>query len=583
MRHKKTLIKKSLLFFYGLLFIAIATGCGAVHHKVDFKDKYIPPADTKIELGRVMNKTGEEFDIDIKQMLSDSLEKTLKEKELLWSSTGGPRLLLESNIIDYKKGDAFKRWLLPGWGATILIVRCDLVDDDNNIVGSVKATRTVSIGGLYSIGAWKTVFDSLANDMVEDLSKSILASKDRKPDRENQKEYKSEINYQRPIEEREKNNLAYIPQTTSQMRKESGLKLAIFPWKLVNNRTYTDSETTIRAETKYALKKAIEANQILIPEFSYYDLKKVKTKKISDEVLNKTVLDSLWIRKSTSSSFTPNVDLICNIGEKLHVDAILNYYIYVGSYSESIDIDAFLINVKTKKIYHERSSGISSPYNVTLEFKVATNKVCDAYKKEDKRKICVQQIIEKRENSKLAYIPETTPQMQKETALKVAIFPGLLNNSITQWLSDEEIMIFIKDALNKSINSNQLLVPKYSYCELKDIQTEKISGDILSKNVIDNLWLKESSFASEQPNIGLLCQLGKKLQVDAILTYNTYVYADSHEAFGDFTVSLINVGTKKAYSEKQTCSLRYDMDKKFKIAINKLYMNFEKDGIGNDE
>jgi len=172
MIHKKTLIKKFLLIFLSLLFMAVATGCGTVQHKVDFKDKYTPPADTKIELGRVMNKTGEEFDIDIRKMLTDSLAKTLKEKELYWSSTDDHRLLLESNIIEYKKGDAFKRWLLPGWGTTVLIVRCDLVEEDNSIVGSVEATRTVSIGGAYTIGAWKTVFDNLANDVVEDLSKS---------------------------------------------------------------------------------------------------------------------------------------------------------------------------------------------------------------------------------------------------------------------------------------------------------------------------------------------------------------------------------------------------------------------------
>ena len=172
-----------------------------------------------------------------------------------------------------------------------------------------------------------------------------------------QKEEKIAVENQRLIEEREKNKLAYIPQTTSQMQKESGFKLAIFPWKLVNFRTYADSETSIRAETEYALKKAIKADKIFIPEFSYYDLKKVKTKKISDEILNKTTLDNLWIRKNTSSSFTPNVDLICNIGKKLHVDAILTYYIYVGPVNETIDVDAFLINVNTRKIYHERSSG----------------------------------------------------------------------------------------------------------------------------------------------------------------------------------------------------------------------------------
>ena len=114
------------------------------------------------------------------------------------------------------------------------------------------------------------------------------------------------------------------------MHKESGFKLAIFPWKLVNFRTYGDSETSIRAENEYALNKAIKADKIFIPEFSYYDLKKIKTKKISDEILNKTTLENLWIRTSTSSSFTPNVDLICNIGKKLHVDAILTYYIYMS-------------------------------------------------------------------------------------------------------------------------------------------------------------------------------------------------------------------------------------------------------------
>lgn len=173
MKYKKILIKNYYLIFYGLIFMVVLTGCGTVQHKVELKDKYTPPTNTKIELGKVMNKTGEEFDIDIKKMLSDSLATKLKEKELLWSGTGESRLILESNIIEYKKGDAFKRWLLPGWGATVLIIRCDLVDEANVIVGSVDAKRTVSAGGGYTIGAWKTVFDNLANDVVEDLSKKI--------------------------------------------------------------------------------------------------------------------------------------------------------------------------------------------------------------------------------------------------------------------------------------------------------------------------------------------------------------------------------------------------------------------------
>jgi hypothetical protein len=221
-----------------------------------------------------------------------------------------------------------------------------------------------------------------------DLSGNIVPPKERKPKAEDndryseiQKEQKVEVENQRLVEEQEKNKLAYISQTTSQMHKKSGLKLAIFPWKLVNFRIY-DSEISIRAENEYALKKAIKADKIFIPEFSYYELNKVKTEKISDEILNKTILENLWIKKNTSSSFTPNVDLICNIGKKLHVDAVLTYYIYVGSIYSNVDVDAFLININTRKIYHERSSGQSYPYNVTLEFQMATNKVYDDYKKD---------------------------------------------------------------------------------------------------------------------------------------------------------------------------------------------------------
>jgi hypothetical protein len=37
------------------------------------------------------------------------------------------------------------------------------------MVGSVEARRTVSFGGAYTIGAWKTVFASVAKDVVKEL------------------------------------------------------------------------------------------------------------------------------------------------------------------------------------------------------------------------------------------------------------------------------------------------------------------------------------------------------------------------------------------------------------------------------
>ena len=170
--NKKALIQKFLPVFLGVLLLAIVTGCGTVQHKVDFKNNYTPQATSMIEVGSVTNETGKTFDIDIEKMLSDALAKKLESEKLLWTGNESPKLLLESKIIEYKKGDAFKRWLLPGWGSTVLIIQADL-RKNGQIVGSVKAKRTVSFGGLYTVGAWKTVFENLANDVVKDLQKHI--------------------------------------------------------------------------------------------------------------------------------------------------------------------------------------------------------------------------------------------------------------------------------------------------------------------------------------------------------------------------------------------------------------------------
>ena len=81
-------------------------------------------------------------------------------------------MIMDTKIIDYAEGDAAKRWLMPGSGATILSIQSDL-RDGNDVVGSVDARRTVSAGGLYSVGAWKIIFGDLADDVVTELVSKI--------------------------------------------------------------------------------------------------------------------------------------------------------------------------------------------------------------------------------------------------------------------------------------------------------------------------------------------------------------------------------------------------------------------------
>lgn len=155
----------------GISMIA-AVGCGTVEHKLSFQNNYTPTQGTKVEVGKVVNETGQTFDIDIEKMFADAITEALQDEKLIYTDSEGHKLVLTSNIIEYTKGDAFKRWLMPGWGSTKLSIRCDLKDGDK-VVGSADAKRTVDAGGGYTVGAWKTIFASISKDVVKDLKKQI--------------------------------------------------------------------------------------------------------------------------------------------------------------------------------------------------------------------------------------------------------------------------------------------------------------------------------------------------------------------------------------------------------------------------
>ena len=156
----------------------LLSACGTVQHKMNLLNNFTPDSATGVEVGKVTNETGKTFDpeINVEDMLRRALTEKLTAEKLLWSNTTPKKLVLDSKILDYDAGDAFKRWLLPGWGATVLTIQSDL-RQDGQLVGTVDAKRTVSVGGAYTIGAWKTVFDNLAGDVVEDLRAKIPSVK----------------------------------------------------------------------------------------------------------------------------------------------------------------------------------------------------------------------------------------------------------------------------------------------------------------------------------------------------------------------------------------------------------------------
>lgn len=156
-----------------LMLVLLLAACGTVEHKVALDQGYAARPGTKVVLGPVRNQTGQTFDIDVEKMLADALTQTLKDKNLQWTSDPAPRLVLTADIVQYEKGDAFKRWLWPGYGSTVLVVRGGLADADGRKVGSVDAKRTVDAGGGYTVGAWESIFRNVAEDIVAKLSEQL--------------------------------------------------------------------------------------------------------------------------------------------------------------------------------------------------------------------------------------------------------------------------------------------------------------------------------------------------------------------------------------------------------------------------
>src|SRR5712692_2636283 len=155
----------------------VLSGCGAVSHEAALLGNYVPESGSRIEVGTITNATGQVPKVDdevvnIEQLLSDALAQKLRGEDLLWAGDPSRKLVLITKIVEYEPGDAFKRWLLPGWGSTVVSVECEL-RAANQLVGTVRARRTVSFGGVYTIGAWRTIFASVADDVVSELRAKI--------------------------------------------------------------------------------------------------------------------------------------------------------------------------------------------------------------------------------------------------------------------------------------------------------------------------------------------------------------------------------------------------------------------------
>jgi len=115
-------------------------------------------------------KEGEE-QIDLAKSLKDAIDVCLQKENMM-----GNDYVIKTTIVHYDPGNAFKRWLMPGYGSTELTTRSEVYDKENKLIAVIPVERYVGFGGVFSIGAWKRVIDEVAAEIVNVLKQATHRS-----------------------------------------------------------------------------------------------------------------------------------------------------------------------------------------------------------------------------------------------------------------------------------------------------------------------------------------------------------------------------------------------------------------------
>ena len=131
----------------------------------------------KFESGEVTDKSGFVFgEKDDKIVLTDAMKSSLTAA-LATEDLAGNDYVIKTTILQYSPGNAFARWMLPGAGATKLVTESEIYTPEGVLVAKIPVNRSIAAGGGYTIGAWKTVFDDVAQEIVKVLKEQLLGIK----------------------------------------------------------------------------------------------------------------------------------------------------------------------------------------------------------------------------------------------------------------------------------------------------------------------------------------------------------------------------------------------------------------------
>ena len=161
---------RKILFLTMTVLVFALAGCGT-------KTVYIAnPSSESVEpnahfsVGEVKDSSGFMFEADDDDAfdLKDAMRSSLQDKLTATNPIGdSSRYIVAVDILDYAPGNAALRWLAPGAGETKLSVEAEIKAEDGKSLATIQTARSIAFGGGFTIGAWKYVFDTVAEEIVE--------------------------------------------------------------------------------------------------------------------------------------------------------------------------------------------------------------------------------------------------------------------------------------------------------------------------------------------------------------------------------------------------------------------------------
>jgi hypothetical protein len=164
-------------YFAVLPLVVLLYGCAGVQPKM-WLDKVVSlPAYRVFEVAPASNDTEKTFEFDVAATLTEHLKSKLQEKGYRLSEDPARLddvLVIKSSLVAYKPGSAFARWAIPGAGTTLCVVRNSLFDKrTGRLVGEMVTGRSVSAGGLFTVGADKWILEVTASAITDELDKRV--------------------------------------------------------------------------------------------------------------------------------------------------------------------------------------------------------------------------------------------------------------------------------------------------------------------------------------------------------------------------------------------------------------------------